>query len=500
MHGIKLHPGGTETNSGSVYGAKYGVEIYGGLGTVTNLSDAKIYATGKNGIGVDLLAGGAVTNDASGTIYGAKVGVSIKGGIGKVTNGGEIFVGYSTGSQEIVWLRAGGSVTNQKNATIKGESAVGVAITGGAGAVSNAGIIGGLRYGVEFSGGNGMVTNAGTMLVTAVGPESAVVRLGTGGVVTNQKDGTIIGEDADYGVKILKGAGSVTNAGTITDTPSSGFSHAANISLGLGGVLTNQKGATVGGSAYFGVDIFGEAGAVTNAGSISGVDYGVFIKGGKGAVTNSGAIAGKTASVAFAGPGVNTLTLRTGSTLTGAAEGSTAKGATNALIFEGSGTADNAFEHFNALTVSKGASWTLGGSSAIGAILVRGVMTVTGALTTKLTLKNGDAIFESAFGGDAIFAGKDELALSTTYGGTIFGFGKGDKIDFLNDDYAKGDHAVISGGAVKIETAANNLVVEFRVAGSYTSSDFSVGKDASNHVLVAGVHAAFTSVAVDPVS
>ena len=63
-----------------------------------------------------------------------------------------------------------------------------------------------------------------------------------------------------------------------------------------------------------------------------------------GTVTNAGTITGTGGtSVAFNGTGTNTLTLQTGSVLNGDAVGSTASGATNNLILQGRGRADNNF-------------------------------------------------------------------------------------------------------------------------------------------------------------
>ena len=118
-----------------------------------------------------------------------------------------------------------------------------------------------------------------------------------------------------------------------------------------------------------------------SGGTISGVAVGVFV-GGAGTVTNSGTISGA-ASVVFAGSGTHTLTLQTGSTLTGAATGSTASGATNALILQGQGTANNNFVNFKTLNAQGSGNWTLGGNSTFGDTMVSsGTLSVTGALTS----------------------------------------------------------------------------------------------------------------------
>ena len=101
-------------------------------------------------------------------------------------------------------------------------------------------------------------------------------------------------------------------------------------------------------------------------------------------MTNTGTIGGGVGSVAFAGTGANTLTLGTGSTLNGGAYGSKASGATNALVLQGSGTANNNFTNFNTLTADASGTWTLGGNSSFGDTTVStGTLSVTGSLTSK---------------------------------------------------------------------------------------------------------------------
>ncbi len=120
-----------------------------------------------------------------------------------------------------------------------------------------------------------------------------------------------------------------------------------------------------------------------SGGTISGAGFGVDFSGGSGSATNAGTISGGAASVVFAGGGVSTLTLQTGSTLNGAAFGSTASGATSALILQGQGTASNNFVNFNSLNAEATGTWTLGGNSTFGDTMVStGTLSVTGALTS----------------------------------------------------------------------------------------------------------------------
>jgi uncharacterized protein with beta-barrel porin domain len=227
-----------------------------------------------------------------------------------------------------VALRAGGSVTNQARGSISG--AYGVYVTSSAGTVTNAGSITGTN-------------NSGVFLLA-------------GGSVANQTGGTISGNQT--GVYISGGAGTVTNAGSITGT------NLVGVSLNAGGRVTNQAG-----------------------GSISGDQTGVDISGAAGTVTNAGTITGGTNSVRFVGSGRNVLTLQTGSVLNGTAAGSTASGATTALVLQGTGAATNNFVDFTTLDVQASGLWALGGTAAFGTATVEsGTLAVTGNLISADTL------------------------------------------------------------------------------------------------------------------
>jgi hypothetical protein len=227
-------------------------------------------------------------------------------------------------------------------------------------------MISGAKAGVAVYGSPGTVTNAGS--ITVMGTYGTGVFLLAGGSVTNQAGGTISGTPAGVAVT---GAGTVTNAGTITGTGTDG----TGVLLLAGGSVTNQAGGTIRGSLY-GVYSHSAAGTVTNAGTITGTN-----------------------SVRFAGTGANVLTLQTGSVLNGAAVGSTAPGATNALILQGTGTANNNFVNFNTLDVQASGLWALNGSSAIGATTIdSGTLAIGDAghpdatLTTPVRVNAGGAL------------------------------------------------------------------------------------------------------------
>jgi hypothetical protein len=501
--GVDLAEGGSVTNEAGAtisgllvnkYGYNYsvgvGILVARGAGTVTNAGQIIDFSSG-----VELQAGGSVTNQAGATIspggYGARVGIDISGGAGTVTNAGKIN-GFITG----VELDAGGSVTNEAGATISGGRAVvlgeggsvtneaGGAIYGFASGVRafgdpttliNAGAISASRYGgtaVALYGGGSVTNEAGATIAANSGGRAGIrafgvamvsnagtisgsvannigyagVGLYTGGSVINEAGATITGP---YAVYINGGAGTVTNAGDIRGQNNSlGTSNGSfggfwgGVFLGEGGSVTNQAGATISGfdfgisamgnaatvmnagdiSGEGGVIAIGSAATVTNSGAITGTKVGsftfpsgftfplgdgvfmnaggavtnmgsgtiagardgVYIAGG-GAVTNAGTISGTIASIKFAGAGANTLTLETDSTLNGDAIGSTASGATNALVLEGHGTANNNFDNFNTLDVQANGNWTLGGDSTFGATTVSGRLVVAGDASSGAT-------------------------------------------------------------------------------------------------------------------
>jgi hypothetical protein len=347
---------GAVTNAGTISGAN-GVYISGGQGDVYN--SGGIYATGPSSNGVGLQSGGIVDNYAGAKIGAQYIGVDVNGGAGTVTNAGAI---QSYGTHSAIQLNAGGSANNSGR-IIGGGDGIFLA-AGGTMANKSTGKVTGASDGVYASGATATVTNAGAIS----GANADGVALNSGGKVNNQSEGTIGG--GTVGVSIVGGAGTVTNAGTISGA---GF-YGVGVLLGAGGKVNNQSGGT-----------------------ISGSDFGVYITGGAGSVTNAGTISGFAASVEFAGAGKNTLTLQTGSVLTGDAIGSTAIGATNALVLEGNGVADNNFDVFNTLTVkATSGNWTLGGDSIIGATkLSKGALNVNGDLTTSLAQSAGTTLIVS---------------------------------------------------------------------------------------------------------
>jgi hypothetical protein len=379
-----------------------------------------------------------------------------------------------------VVLDAGGTVTNSGSIEAKGTNTNGIALDAG-GTVTNygSGTISGGSDGVLVQGAAATVNNSGDIYQT--GPTGNGVLMTAGGTVNNYA-GAKIG--AQYiGVQIDGGLGAVTNAGSIQ----SYGTHSA-IHLGAGGNV-NNSGTIIGG--FFGVYVETGAGTVVNTGTIRGPGKAVYIKGGTGSVANAGTISGGTASVEFTGSGANTLTLETGSVLTGAAIGSTTSGATNVLVPEGTGTADNVFENFNTLYVEASADWTLGANSTFGGLTVSsgasldvaGVLTIIGTAslggTTSgagtLDLAGGSATIESGAKLSLSYwsisgAGTDvTLDENLTYAGT-FSEGAGDTF------VLSGGHLLLSGtdtfgggtvdGSSLLETEGTTTVSGLTIGGT----------------------------------
>jgi hypothetical protein len=366
-----------------------GVFLLGAGSSVTN--SGSISST--NGYGVSLAgAGSSVTNYAGGSISGTGPtsfniisGVAITGASGTVTNGGTISV---SGGGYGVHLAGGGTVTNSHIVT-GGED--GVLIEGASGQINNTGAISGsVDDGAALFAG-GTITNSATGSIqgSLVGPIAAGVFI-RGGSGNLQNDGIVKGND--FGA-LLSAGGSVTNG---AGNPSANISGGSfGVDIATGGTLTNSGSVSASAAGSVGAEL-DQGGNVTNnsGGTISGTGFGVFIASNSASsatVTNAGAISGTTASVEFGGTGANTLTLQTGSTLTGDAKGSTAGGATNALVLQGNGTANNNFDNFNTLDVQANASWTLGGGSTFGATTVSSGKLVVAGDVSGGTTTLGDA-------------------------------------------------------------------------------------------------------------
>jgi hypothetical protein len=204
----------------------------------------------------------------------------------------------------------------------------------------------------------------------------------------------------------------------------------------------------------------------------AGILDGVKSEGGAGTVTNSGTITGGTDSVLFAGGGANKLILQAGSNLVGAPVGSTATGATNALILRGTGASASWFQNFTTLNKQWAGAWTLSGQSAIGSTQVSaGALIVTNYLRSSFNVLSGATLQV----GDATHGGEIIANGAFSNGGVIrVVTGLADIVGAVSGSGS----AVIAGGTLELEsTFTQNVaftgatgVLQLAKSQSYTGS------------------------------
>ncbi|WP_162239539.1 autotransporter-associated beta strand repeat-containing protein [Methylobacterium sp. Leaf87] len=360
----------TVGNAGRIQGIDFdGVTQHGtGALTVTNAGTGVIYgqnaSNSGNGYGVGSDGGGALTliNQAGGTIVG-RYGAVGSNAADRITNAGRIASGTLNADNTItaggvagIQLRAGGTVTNQNGGVID-SGGRGVSL-GAAGTVDNqqGGIIrhtgtadNGTGNGAGvYASGNLILTNAGQITTTAGGFNDGVTVLGVamitntgtiqaanaagiaiagaGSRITNS--GTIQGGTGSVGVKLNNG-GTITNSGAIQ-----GAVHGIDSSAAL--TLTNLGGGTISGDSSNGVVVRSGASTVLNAGTItSTMNSGIAVGAGTLTVDNYGSIGSGALGITAFGSGALTANLYAGSA-TGSILGT--GGNDTVSIYTGTGT------------------------------------------------------------------------------------------------------------------------------------------------------------------
>ena len=358
--GIRLHGGGTVTNSGYIAGrvrvgadgvsilAFDGQDLSGlssaGIGTVNNLFGGVIEGHRE---GIIISDGGTVNN--AGTINGGYRGAIVleardAGRIGTLTNSGTIngvvdFIQLSSASlanSGSILAPAGAAVhgwsfdnymgplaiTNDATGTIVGGTS-GIFSEGASLSLTNAGSIRGngtsvtprvADAGILITGGPASITNSGSISGAGFGITTgtfsdfftnAASSRAIGSTVINT--GSIVGDSND-GVRLI-GGGTVTNSGLISGRVSgsadgvSMFAFEDQATTAQIGTVNNLFGGLIEGFR-FGI-IQSGGGTISNAGTINGGTNGAiliqtgFINNKTGAITNSGTINGTTAFVSL---------------------------------------------------------------------------------------------------------------------------------------------------------------------------------------------------------
>jgi len=389
--GIRLIGGGSVTNSGYIAGRigatadgvwmmAYNTQPLGSfatIGSVTNLAGGVIEGNRR---GVTLANGGSVSN--AGTITGNAASIRIvalandPGRTGSVTNSGTL-----NGSVELIGL-AGASVTNSGAILAPGSTGV---FSDSPLSISNAtgGTIVGGGLGIDAQGSLAL-TNAGS--ITGNGTTGVQLKSGS---INNVAGGTISGNT--IGIYFVNGAGSVINAGTISALNSN--AGVAFNSMGAAAPSTVLNSGTINGSVQFGDN---QSGSLTNSGSIigRGSDFAVWSIT-PTTITNSGSIS-TTGSTAISLLGTNTadtVTLQTGSLITGAVDGGSG---TDTLRLSGTIVTPTAsqtvgrFLNFETLNVL-GGYWTVPGNTGTfsSTTINGGALAVNGSITSPVIVNSG---------------------------------------------------------------------------------------------------------------
>jgi autotransporter-associated beta strand protein len=186
-------------------------------------------------------------------------------------------------------------------------------------------------------------------------------------------------------------------------------------------------------------------------------------------------------------------------TVTGGAAGGTGAGTGSAygggLFLQGNETimlapAAGKVERISGVIADQAGSDGAGAGGLIlngpGTLDLAAANTYTGGTTIEqgvLELANPNAAGRGGIAFASV-SGEVEYSAGANLANTVSGFGGADAIDFSTIAYATGDTAVDTSGNVAIETSAGSTVATFSVSGTYTSSNFHVGKDASGNILV----------------
>jgi hypothetical protein len=420
---------------------------------------------------------------------------------GTVTNFGSIHAEVLAGA----YLTGGGSVVNgsagDTRAVMTGGS--GVAITNGAGTVTNFGELDGefasrdnsLGYGVYMSYG-GSLTNGSTLDRAALVQGYTGVAIAKGGTVVNfatvlgggligassgvylKNGGTVInGGGVDHvatieggsGVLVHAGTGAVKNFGTIL----AGGSAAAGVDLRGGGAVSNgsvnNHQALIEG--YTGVAVAG-VGTVTNLGTILGLGdsggFGVYLKGAENLVNGSSGHSARATIYGYEGVGAAGAgaTVTNFGTIGGAAGTAVAFGSsTDVLVVEAGSSFDGAVLGGGGALVLDSGVGTLSGLFSGGNVTVSGSMATT-TFNNFGALQIGAAA-QFALPGSASIGGGQSLTDigSLTVGATLTSAGS---LAFTGT-LAGAGKLVLSGGTAAFGAGASLTIAQVSVGGAAVS-------------------------------
>lgn len=403
-----------------------------------------------------------LTNTATGVIesnLNEAFGIAASGGIGHVLRNDGTIVTRGQASHGMLLLEASdSSMTNAGSITT----------SGGASELDNR------AFGMfVFSGQGNTLQNLAGGVITASGLGSSGMEIAesTNNLLRNGGTVNVSGTGA-HGLYVLSGANNtLENRGTVNTSGQRGNGMRADDG---NSTIINSGDLLVGGRDAFGVFMQGDNNALFNSGTIraSGINAdgvlsntvaGAFVArientgsiisersfavrgvNGQENLINSGVIRSDVGTAIDLRAGNDSLTLRTGSQVTGLADGGTG---TDGVILEGAGTASNAFANFETLRMT-GTDWTLSGSGAFGNTQVEsGVLRVSGTLTSPVTVQAGTQLHIGTGAASGTVAG------NITDNGTVV-FNRSDAVNY--GGVISGNGSVTKNGVGTLTLTANN--------------------------------------------
>ncbi len=432
---VRLGSGGTLTNEG----------------TVTS-------TTGDAVVVIDTLGQTAPTIDNQGSLVSTTgAGISIASGFedATITNSGTIraaTVGIETGA---------GEIDNSGTITVTGDAATAV------------------------SAGSATLTNTGTITGTAVGVSGS-------GTINNNSDGVIEAQDTALSLS----SGTLNNSGQIRLTNTGGTAVSAeNSTLSNSGTVTSDatafsmNGGSLSNSGTINGDVNLMSGAtLSNSGTINSS----VTADGNVSITNSGTISTSGDSIMLSGGG-NTLTLQTGSSISGAIRSVFEGTPTDSLVLEGQGTLNSTVENFGSLTV-RGNTWNLSGAVSVMAVNIEsGRLNINGTLDTGVGTANPGLVSlqQGTLGGTGTLIADVNNASGTVSPGNATG------TFTIDGDYTQG-----AAGTLRIASDAGGRGGLLRVTGTASLAGTVVvqaGSDGIYDFLTAdgGIEGGFDDVQVD---
>jgi len=491
--GIELDAGGAVTNQAGATISSAGTGIIAqSPSTVDNLG---LIQGGSAGAGVYLY--GTLTNASTGTITGEKYGVT---GTASLVNAGTI---QGTGTNGVgVELHNAASVTNAASGHILGTH-IGL-YEHGDGTIHNAGLIGGSAgFGVQLGNGGTIVNQAGATITGLTGVsalygaiDNSGIITGTGtafgsagvnifkGTVTNEAGGTISAAGY-YGVTMYRST--LVNAGTIENS----FSQGAGVFFNGGGALTNAAGALITGHRGIATNGFG---TIDNFGTITGAQYGIVLNGG-GVVLNAagGTIAGiegghlTLTNAGAIGANSNGIALLAGDATvvnTGVISGGTGGAAVlygHNDVVENRGTivGNLYFEGSQTNRLILGVGSVFEGTAIAFASTGGSTIELVASAAATGTLSG----LGSQFSGfhtvtiDSNAAWDIGGAISGFYGVAIDGFNNHDRLDLTNLAYAAGGTATLNGSNKLVISEGGTAVATIQLDASVTGEMFKLVDD-----------------------